>query len=115
MIFEVISSSIIGGIYLAAKLKSGEGPTNDYEKIKMIADVVGLKKDGKSIRIHRKYRPKNKHYTEYIYQIPLGLSLDDFKSHIDKFEDGLNNKQTSYFLSLKDLKKIDWKKLRQIK
>jgi len=115
MIFEVISSSIIGGIYLAAKLKSGEGPTNDHEKIKMIADVVGLKKDGKSIRIHRKYRPKNKHYTEYIYQIPLGLSLDDFKSHIDKFEDGLNNKQTSYFLSLKDLKKIDWKKLRQIK
>ncbi|MGG0554905.1 FtsK/SpoIIIE domain-containing protein [Priestia aryabhattai] len=114
MILEVVSSSIIGGIYLAAKLKGGEGPTNDYQKIKMIADAVGLKKNGQSIRIHRKYRPKNKHYTEYIYQIPLGLSLEDFQEKHQKFEDGLNNKQTRYLLSFKDLKKVDWKELKKI-
>jgi len=114
MILEVVSSSIIGGIYLAAKLKGGEGPTNDHQKIKMIADAVGLKKNGQSIRIHRKYRPKNKHYTEYIYQIPLGLSLEDFQEKHQKFEDGLNNKQTRYLLSFKDLKKVGWKELRKI-
>ena len=114
MILEVVSSSIIGGIYLVAKLKGGESPTNDHQKIKMIANAVGLKKNGQSIRIHRKYRPKNKHYTEYIYQIPLGLSLEDFQEKHQKFEDGLNNKQTRYLLSFNDLKKIDWKELRKI-
>ncbi|AXI29429.1 hypothetical protein CIB87_10550 [Priestia megaterium] len=114
MILEVVSSSIIGGIYLVAKLKGGESPTNDHQKIKMIADAVGLKKNDQSIRIHRKYRPKNKHYTEYIYQIPLGLSLEDFQEKHQKFEDGLNNKQTRYLLSFNDLKKIDWKELRKI-
>ncbi|MEB4856071.1 FtsK/SpoIIIE domain-containing protein [Priestia megaterium] len=114
MLIEIATSLTAASILGVAQLKKEGSSGDDAKKIKQIADAVGLKKNGQSIRIHRKYRPKNKHYTEYVYQIPLGLALEDFQEKHKKFEDGLNNKQTNYFLSFKDLKKIDWKELRKI-
>lgn len=115
MIFEVISSSIVGGVFLAAKLKRKGEEENDHEKIIKIADNVGLKKDDKGLRLHRKSRPKGKHYTEYVYQIPLGFDFDkDILTKKGAFEDGLNNKKTSYFISLSDLKKVNFTELKKI-
>lgn len=114
MILESIVGLAISSLFIGAKLKENGGPGNDHEKIKMIAEANGLMKNGQSIRIHRKYRPKNKHYTEYVYQIPLGLSLEDFEEKHQKFQDGINNKQMKHLLSLKELKKVKLKDLKKI-
>lgn len=115
MILEVVSSSVVGGVFLAAKLKQKGGEENDHEKIKMIAENIGLQKGGKGLRLHRKSRPKGKHYTEYVYQIPLGFDFGkDIKPKIGAFEDGLNNKKTSYIFRLSDLKKVNWHDLKKI-
>lgn len=113
MFVEIASGITFASIYGVAKFKSEGNSGNDSKKILKIADAVGLKKDGKSIRIFRKYRPKGKKYTEYVYQIPLGLSEKDFLDKLDKFEDGLNNKKTMYkykFSKLKSLKLEDIRK-----
>lgn len=115
MIFEAVTSSIVGGIYLVAKFKKDGAPGNDHDKIKMIAENIGLQKGGKGLRLHRKSRPKGKHYTEYVYQIPLGFDFEkDILTKKGAFEDGLNNKQTSYFISLSDLKKVNFEELKKI-
>jgi S-DNA-T family DNA segregation ATPase FtsK/SpoIIIE len=103
---EIASGITFASLYGIAKLKKDGHSGDDAKKIKTIADAVGLKKDGKSIRIFRRSKPKGKKYTEYVYQIPLGLSLKDFNDKIDKFEDGLNNKKTLFMINLSDLKKI---------
>jgi len=105
MIIEVASAGAFAGIFLAAKMKQNGGGENDHEKIKEIADQCNLKTKNQSIRIHRK--SKKERYTEYVYQIPLGLSLNDFLTHLDRFNDGLNNK--------KRIKTVEWKNLKQIR
>ncbi|PFL01144.1 hypothetical protein COJ01_11830 [Priestia megaterium] len=115
MLIEITTSIAAASILGLAQLKKEGSTEDDTKKIKQIADNVGLKKAGQSIRIHRRYRPKNKRYTEYIYQIPLGLGLQDFKDQIDKFEDGLNNKKTVFTFKLGDMKKVSIKELRKIK
>ena len=84
--------------------------SNDHEKIKVIADSLGLytteNKQKQSIRIYRKSKKDN--YAEYIYKIPLGLSFKKFEEHKQVFVDGLNNKSAHDF-SLANLKNINWK------
>ncbi|AJI23749.1 hypothetical protein H8R29_23440 [Priestia megaterium] len=115
MLIEITTSIAAASILGLAQLKKEGSAEDDAKKIKQIADNVGLKKAGQSIRIHRRYRPKNKKYTEYVYQIPLGLGLQDFKDQIDKFEDGLNNKKTVFTFKLGDMKKVSIKELRKTK
>ncbi|CEG31469.1 FtsK/SpoIIIE domain-containing protein [Peribacillus simplex] len=113
MFVEIASGITFASIYGIAKFSSEGNSGNDSKKILKIADAVGLKKDGKSIRIFRKYRPKEKKYTEYVYQIPLGLSEKDFLDKLDKFEDGLNNKKTMYKYKLSKLKHLKLKDIRE--
>ncbi|WP_425203969.1 FtsK/SpoIIIE domain-containing protein [Priestia megaterium] len=108
----------VASVFGIAKLKQDGRSDDDAKKIKQIADNVGLKKDGQSIIIKRRdpvNRKKNKFYAEYVYQIPLGLSLDDFMDKFAKFEDGLNNKKTLITVKLSDIKKIKLKKLKGCK
>ncbi|WEZ09597.1 FtsK/SpoIIIE domain-containing protein [Priestia flexa] len=118
MFVELATGITVVSIFGVAKLKQDGHSGDDAKKIKQIADNNGLKKDGQSIIIRRRdpiNRKKNKLYAEYVYQIPLGLSFDDFRDKFQKFEDGLNNKKTLISISLSDLKKINFKKLRSIK
>lgn len=104
MLFEVLTTtsmlSVIGGAYYFDNKTS-----NDHDKIKKIADELGLKAKDESIRIYRKR--KHEGYTEYIYKIPLGLSFKQFEKHKDVFVDGLNNKSRPN-INLKRIKEIDW-------
>ncbi|HWO98763.1 MAG TPA: FtsK/SpoIIIE domain-containing protein [Bacillus sp. (in: firmicutes)] len=104
MLFEIASSSIVGGIYLAAKLKQKGGGKNDYEKIVKIADACGLKKEDDSIQLLRK--SPNDRFTEYVFRIPLGLSFKQFEKNFEAFQDGLNNKKREYTFDRKGLKKL---------
>ncbi|MBY0094957.1 hypothetical protein H7S74_30375 [Priestia aryabhattai] len=118
MFLELTTGIAAASVFGVAKLKQDGRSGDDAKKIKQIADNNGLKKDGQSIIIRRRdpiNRKKNKLYAEYVYQIPLGLSFDDFRDKFQKFEDGLNNKKTLISISLSDLKKINFKKLRSIK
>jgi len=110
MIAELATAGALGSIFIAAKTKTKGVSTNDHEKIKEIADQCGLKTKNQSIRIHRK--TKKEKYTEYVYQIPLGLSLNDFVNHIDRFNDGLNNKTKVKTIELKNWKQLKLKKLK---
>ena len=106
MLFEILSTVSMLGIAGTAFYKQSKGATNDHEKIKTIADEVGLKTKNESIRIYRKSRKDN--YTEYVYKIPLGLSFKEFEDKKQSFVDGLNNKSKTT-INLADLKTIDWK------
>ncbi len=77
MLFEILTSAIAGGIAATAYFKQ-QGVGDDKAKIERIAANVGLvTKDGKQIRIYR--RSKGDGFTEYVFQIPLGLSFADFE------------------------------------
>lgn len=118
MLLELATGITAASVFGVAKLKQDGRSGDDAKKIKQIADNNGLKKDGQSIIIKRRdplNRKKNKLYAEYIYQIPLGLSFDDFMDKFAKFEDGLNNKKNLYSISLSDIKTINFKKLRIIR
>lgn len=105
MIFEILSTSsmlaVAGSTYFFQNKSS-----SDHDKIKIIADQCGLKTKDESIRIYRKSHKKN--YSEYIYKIPLGLTLKEFQAHEQNFIDGLNNKSRPD-LNLVNLKNINWK------
>jgi len=107
MIFEIASSVVMGGI-LGTTFYYQKGGINDHPKIENIAKNCGLvSKDGKEIRILRKSRKKG--YTEYVYQIPQGLSFKEFQAKLDNFQDGLNSKKSLLDFSINDVKEINWK------
>ncbi|GGJ73234.1 S-DNA-T family DNA segregation ATPase FtsK/SpoIIIE [Anoxybacillus voinovskiensis] len=104
MLFEILSSLVAGGIAATTYFKQ-HGTGDDKTKIERIAANAGLvSKDGKKIRIYR--RTKGEGFTEYVFQIPLGLSFADFEKKKHVFEDGLNIKRSTLDISLADLKTI---------
>lgn len=108
MIFEIASSAVMASILGTAFYFKNGGGGNDHPKIENIAKNCGLvAKDGKTIRILRKTRKKG--YTEFVYQIPQGLSFKDFKGRLDNFQDGLNSKKSVFDFSIADLKTINFK------
>ncbi|PGT89236.1 FtsK/SpoIIIE domain-containing protein [Bacillus sp. AFS040349] len=108
MIFEITTSMLAGGLVGFSYYKKTGGGSNDHEKIVRISRNCGLvNKEGKEIRIFRKTRKKN--YTEYVYQMPQGLSVNQFQSKIDNFNDGLNIKKTVPDIYFSDFEEIDWK------
>lgn len=105
MVFEILSSLVASGIAATAYFKQ-HGVGDDKTKIERIAANAGLvSKDGKQIRIYR--RTKGEGFTEYVFQIPLGLSFADFERKKHVFEDGLNIKRSTFDISLADLKSIN--------
>ncbi|MCA1029208.1 DUF2075 domain-containing protein [Cytobacillus kochii] len=108
MIAEVISSALVGGVVGASYLyKMGMGG-NDTQKFVRIADNAGLvSKDGRKIRIHRRTVKEN--YVEYVFQLPQGLSVNDFQLKLDHFQDGINAKTKLPDINLSDIKNINLK------
>src|SRR5699024_12157465 len=93
--FTAISTASMLGIMASTYYFQNKESDNDHEKIKKIADNIGLyvteNKQKQSIRIYRKTKKEN--YSEYIYKIPLGLSFKRFEENKQVFIDGLNNKR----------------------
>jgi len=108
MIFELTTSMLAGGLVGFSYYKKNGGASNDHEKIVSIARNCGLvNKEGKEIRIFRRSRKNN--YTEYVYQMPQGLSEQHFLDKINNFQDGLNIKKTTIDISFDDFKKINFR------
>lgn len=106
MIFEIISTSIIGGIALKAFVKKKGLATNDSGKIQRIISLSGLNvKDGKDTLTTQLVKKKAYEWgMEYKYRIPLGRSFDDYLSKQRVLEDGLNNRRQ--MITINDLKSL---------
>ncbi|WP_336883854.1 FtsK/SpoIIIE domain-containing protein [Priestia koreensis] len=109
MIFEIVSSAVMGGVATSTYLYRHGFGANETQKIKRIAVNAGLvAKDGTQIRIHRRSRKAGR--TEYVFQLPQGMSSNQFIEKLDRFQDGLNAKKLALDISLKDLKALKLRK-----
>lgn len=97
MLFEILSTSSMAGVVLSTYYFQHKGASNDHEKIVRIANEAGLKTNEAELRIYRKSHDKKKNVTEYVYKMPLGLSLKQFQDKKHLFVDGLNNKSRRSF------------------
>lgn len=106
LLFELLTTSLMGGIAATAFFKKSGLVTNDSGKIQRIMSLSGLNvKDGRDT-LTTQLVSKN-HYEwgmEYKYRIPLGRSFNDYLSKQDIFQDGLNNRKQIF--SIHDIKKI---------
>ena len=119
MLFELVSTLSMGAIASSAFVFQKKKESNDHEKIRVIADSLGLKTKNESIRLYRRNKSKNKRYTEYVYRVPLGISFKKFEKEKQTFLDGLNNRSRPDFNPRRlpqQLKQINWKQnqLKQI-
>jgi len=108
MLFEVLTTTFMGGIALKAYSKSKGLATNDSGKIQRIISLSGLNvKDGKDTLTTQLVRKKEYEWGhEFKYRIPLGRSFDDYLSKQRVLEDGLNNRRKR--ITLKDLKALEF-------
>jgi S-DNA-T family DNA segregation ATPase FtsK/SpoIIIE len=106
MLFEVLTTTVMGGIALKAYVKKQGLASNDSGKIQKIISLSGLNvKDGKDTLTTQLIRKK--HYDwgwEYAYRIPLGRSFDDYLAKQRVLEDGLNNRRQR--ITVADLKAL---------
>lgn len=106
MLAELITSAVAGGVVGIAQFQKSN-IRDDHKKIQLIAKNCGLvAKDGSEIRIHRKSKNKNNNSTEYVYQMPQGMSSKQFQEKLDHFQDGLNIKKSVLNLTVQDIKEI---------
>lgn len=116
MIFEIVSSTVLGGLAIQAHL-SKNGVGNDSKKLNKIFSLSGLNvKDGKQTLTTQLLKKRNYEWgTEYRYRIPLGRSFEDYLSKKDTIEAGINTRKVK--IHLKDLKelKLDRKLIQNIK
>ncbi|MFE8698006.1 FtsK/SpoIIIE domain-containing protein [Cytobacillus sp. FJAT-53684] len=118
MIFEIFTTTLMGGLAGYSFIKKS-GISNDADKIQRIFKNAGMtiREDGqvKTIRLQRKRKIEGG--TEYIYQLPLGMSSQEIidKQHV--LEDGLNIKDKIFQFQLSDLFQIKFDKtlIKQIK
>lgn len=110
MFFEIGSSVIMAGVAGWAYLKNNGPATNDAEKIQRIFANSGMtiREAGKikTIRLHRK-RPFQGG-TEYIFQLPLGMSAQQVMDNRNVLEDGLNVHQKYLEFDPRDLLTVKW-------
>lgn len=107
MIFEIVSTSVMGGLALKAHLaKKGSG--NDSQKLNKIFTLSGLNvKDGKDTLTAELTKKKNHDWgCEYRYRIPLGRSYDDYLSKKSVIESGINARTVK--IEIKDLRNIEF-------
>jgi DNA segregation ATPase FtsK/SpoIIIE, S-DNA-T family len=105
MLFEILTSSVMGGLALKAHL-SKNGVGNDSRKLNKIFDLSGLNvKDGKQTLTTQLLKKKNYDWgTEYRYRKPLGRSFDDYVAKQRIIEAGINTRSVK--LELRDLKEL---------
>ncbi|MEF7565978.1 FtsK/SpoIIIE domain-containing protein [Bacillus infantis] len=107
MFIEIASSVVAAGILGSTYLYQAGISQSDHQKIEKIAENCGLvAKDGKKIRIHRRTRLKNG--AEYVYQLPLGMSVKQFQERLENFQDGLNIKRSVVNITWEDIKGLRW-------
>lgn len=106
MIFEVLTTSIMGGLALNAYVKRKGLATNDSGKIQRIISLSGLNvKDGKDTLTTQLIRKKQYDWGwEYAYRIPLGRSFKEYEAKQHVLEDGLNNRRQR--ITIADLKAL---------
>lgn len=107
MIFEILTTSIFGGIAATAFIKKQGLSTNESGKIQRIMSLSGLNiKDGKDTLTTQLMKKKQYDWGwEYKYRIPLGRSFNDYMSKLDVLQDGINNRRKRIrFAELKALK-----------
>ncbi|BDH62289.1 cell division protein FtsK [Lysinibacillus sp. PLM2] len=117
MLFEIVSSTLFGGIAVAAYIKKQGLVTDESGKIQRIISLSGLNvKDGKDTLTTQLIRKKQHDWGwEYKYRIPLGRSFNDYLSKLNVLEDGINNRRKRItFADLKTLK-FDTKIIQQLK
>ncbi|MDF2064953.1 FtsK/SpoIIIE domain-containing protein [Bacillus sp. Cr_A10] len=104
MIFEILTTSIMGGIAIKAAIKKNGLSTNDSGKIQRIISLSGLNvKDGKNTLTTQLIRKKSYEWGwEFHYRIPLGRSYEDYLAKQRVLEDGLNNRRKQ--ITITDLK-----------
>lgn len=105
MILEIAGITFMSGVLATTFFNGGN---SDSSKIQRVANNCGLtvKEEGKTRTIHLLRRSRREWGTEYVYRIPLGLTLDDFQKKKQHFEDGLNNKRSLFDISLDDIKEL---------
>ena len=110
MLFEVITTTIMGSVALHAFAKKQNLATNESGKIQRIISLSGLNvKDGKNTLTTQLVKKKQFEWGwEYKYRIPLGRSFDDYVSKIRVLEDGINNRRKR--ITFSELKSIDFDK-----
>lgn len=110
MLFEILTTSLMGGIALKAFSKSRGMSSNDSGKIQRIMSLSGLNvKDGKDTLTTQLVKKKQYEWGwEYKYRIPLGRSFVDYESKLKVFEDGLNNRRKK--IAFNDLRHLDFNK-----
>lgn len=103
MIFEVITTAVMGGISLKAYL-SKNGVGNDSKKIQRIFTLAGLNvKDGQQTLTTQLLTKENYDWgTEYRYRIPLGRSFEDYQAKQKVIEAGINTRSVK--IQFKDLR-----------
>ncbi|QVY60908.1 FtsK/SpoIIIE domain-containing protein [Cytobacillus gottheilii] len=104
MIFEILTSTLMGGLAGYSYLKK-TGISNDADKIQRIFNNAGMtiREDGKvkTIRLQRKRRIDGG--MEYVYQLPLGMSSEEVIAKKNVLEDGLNIKEKIFQLQFSDI------------
>lgn len=108
MLFEIITTTVMGGIALKAYTKKQNLASNESGKIQRIISLSGLNvKDGSQTLTTQLVRKKKYDWGwEYKYRIPFGRSFEDYLNKRNILEDGLNNRRQR--LSFADLKKLEW-------
>lgn len=102
MLFEILTTGSMLGV-LGASYYYRTNSVDDSDKIIKIADNCGLHKPDEKLRLYRRNRKDG--YTEYVFKIPLGLELQDFRDKYGKFKDGLNNRSVRR-IDLTDFKSL---------
>lgn len=110
MLFEIVTTSIMGGIALKAFISKNGVSTNDSGKIQRIMTLSGLNvRDGKDTLTTQLISKKQYEWgMEYKYRIPLGRSFNDYLAKQDVLEDGLNNRKK--IITIDDIKRIPFNK-----
>ena len=110
MLFEILTTSLMGGIALKAFSKSRGMSSNDSGKIQRIMSLAGLNvRDGKDTLTTQLVKKKQYEWGwEYKFRIPLGRSFTDYEAKQHVFEDGLNNRRKN--ITFNDLRQLDLNK-----
>lgn len=107
MLFEILTTGLMGGIALKAYTKKRGLATNDSGKIQRIMSLSGLNvKDGKDTLTTQLVKKKRHEWGwEYKYRIPLGRSFHDYETRQKVLEDGLNNRRKR--ITFEDLRQLN--------
>ncbi|WKT75560.1 FtsK/SpoIIIE domain-containing protein [Lysinibacillus fusiformis] len=110
MLFEILTTSLMGGIALKAFSKSRGLSSNESGKIQRIMSLSGLNvRDGIDTLTTQLVKKKQYEWGwEYKYRIPLGRSFNDYEAKQHVFEDGLNNRRKN--ITINDLRQMDFNK-----